>query len=127
MRMAVVSLLAVSCASTLPTPPRSAHVSEELIEVPSVPPTPHAEMIPPSPDSRAVWVDGGWTWTGRRWSWQRGAWVIAPAGATYAPWIVVVSADAKLFFAPGVWKDAHGAAIEAPTALASANQRRATP
>lgn len=108
----------------MPQPTKSPHTTEELVEVPSSPPTARAEQIPDSPDPRAVWVDGGWTWTGRRWSWTRGAWVIAPSGATYAPWVVVVSADARLFFAPGTWKDAHGAPIEAPAALVSAGGRR---
>jgi hypothetical protein len=124
MRGVVFSLALVSCASTLPEPQHSAHKTEELVEVPSRPPSLRVEMVPAQPDPRAVWVDGGWNWTGRRWSWTRGGWVIPPEGATFAPWVVVLSADARVWFAPGTWKNAKGAPIDAPTAIVNANERR---
>lgn len=47
-----------------------------------------------------------------------GRWVTVPAGARYAPWVVVRATDGSAFYAPSTWRDATGAILPAPPALA---------
>ena len=76
----------VACGSRLKVPEYGAHTSlDQPIEVPSPPPEPvQVEDIYASPDPRAVWIDGSWTWRGRRWEWSAGSWQIPPAQAYYS-------------------------------------------
>jgi hypothetical protein len=100
-------------------------VAEDYVAVPFGPRVPQVEMIPPAPRKDAVWVDGSWEWSGQRYGWKPGAWVIAPAGARYARWVIVRrSEDGQLFFAPSSWRDASGARLEDPAPLARAGSRR---
>jgi hypothetical protein len=42
---------------------------------------------------------------------------VAPAGATFSPWAFTRAPDGTLWYAPGTWRDAKGAAIDAPAAI----------
>ncbi len=91
-------------SSTLPEPEVGPHPADEYIEVPYPPPAAAAEVVPPSPQSDAVWVDGQWIWRGRYYVWQRGGWLIPPAGAYFAPWRKYYTKDGTLYFADGTWR-----------------------
>jgi hypothetical protein len=84
--VSIASVLLLGCASSLPSPPVSAHGPDEFIDVPYPPPPVRADIVPPRPHSSSVWIDGEWHWQGTRWGWRRGAWVIPPEGATFARW-----------------------------------------
>jgi hypothetical protein len=49
-----------------------------------------------------------------------GRWVIEAPDTAFSPWVFVRGPDGTLWYAPGVWRDAKGNAIDAPTALAVA-------
>src|SRR5581483_6479705 len=95
----------------------------EAIEVPFPPPPARVEFIPEKPRSGAVWVDGEWSWTGRRWAWNYGHWVLPPPLSTYAPWRTARTTDGALLFAPGTWYDARGNEIAEPALLAVGAER----
>jgi hypothetical protein len=61
-----------------------------------------------------VWLNGEWSWTGRRWGWKPGGWVVAPEGAAYAKLVIVRRNDGKLFAAPGTWRNTKGEEVSAP-------------
>jgi hypothetical protein len=85
-----------------------------------VPPPPgRVETIPQQPVG-AVWVDGEWSWRRLRWAWSPGRWVAAPPGSTFSPWAFTRGPDGSLWYAPGTWHDAKGAAIDAPAAISVA-------
>jgi hypothetical protein len=67
-----------------------------------------------------VWIDGEWNWVYRRWVWTPGRWVVEAPHTTYSPWVTVRGPDAKLYFAPAVWRDEQGRAIGPPPPLATA-------
>jgi hypothetical protein len=50
-----------------------------------------------------------------------GGWVIAPAGAFFSPWAVVRGSDGAIYFAPGVWRDRSGKAVDFPQPIAVAS------
>jgi hypothetical protein len=83
---AALGAAAVACASRLNAPSYGPHTSSDtVLDVPSPPPEPvQVEDIEPSPDPRAVWIDGSWVWRTRRWVWTAGSWQLPPAGAYYA-------------------------------------------
>jgi hypothetical protein len=121
------SLALSACSSGLPHPPYAPQPTSALVEVAFPPPPARAEAVPPRPprpygaDGPIVWLDGEWTWRGRRWSWTPGRWVVAPPDARFSPWTTVMREDGATFYAPGVWRDAHGAPLaEPPKALAYA-------
>lgn len=114
----LVSLFA--CRGELPHPTYSPQPTSALVEVEYPPPPARAETVPARPTDDAVWIDGEWTWRRRRWAWNPGRWVEAPAGATYSPWTAVRASDGTFFYAPGAWRDAHGAAVTEPKPLALA-------
>ncbi len=115
-------LAALACNSGLPHPPYAAHASSELTEVPFPPPPARVETVPPMPASGALWIEGEWSWRGRKWSWKEGYWAPSSATGTYSPWQTVRNDAGTIFFAPGTWRDAKGqpAPPPAPLALASA-------
>lgn len=84
------------------------------------PPPARVELVPPRPSAVAVWVDGEWTWRRALWAWMPGRWVEPAAGSTFSPWVFVRGGDGALWYAPGVWRDAKGAQVDAPAALAVA-------
>ena len=126
-RRAIASslILEASCGlSRLPRPPYTAHASAELVAIPYPPPPARVEVIPSTPEETAVWVDGEWSWSGRRWNWRRGRWVIPPHGAAFAPWQAVRGAKGNLYIAPGIWKGKDGQMVEEPPALGEAKGTR---
>lgn len=50
------------------------------VYVPEAPPPPKAEMKPPAPGPKAVWVEGHWKWSHGRYLWVPGHWVKKPRG-----------------------------------------------
>jgi hypothetical protein len=114
----VMAALALACGSRLPPPPLSAHVTSELIEVSFPPPPARVELVPePPPAAAAMWIDGEWTWRGRKWGWRAGYWTEGGAGLTYSPWQVTRDDAGTLYFAPGAWHDADGGVVESPPPL----------
>lgn len=109
---------ALACAPKLPAPPYTEQPTSALAEIPYPPPPARAESVPGAPRGGAVWIDGEWVWRARRWSWKPGRWVVPPPGARFSPWTTVRDRTGTLFMASGVWRDAHGAAVEEPAALA---------
>jgi hypothetical protein len=69
------------------TPPPSTEVmpapSTEVI-VPSAPPAPRVEVIPPARQGMR-WHPGHWEWNGSQYVWLEGQWVAAPSGG--ADWV----------------------------------------
>ena len=99
-----VTILLVACSETLPSPPSGPPLAREYEEVPYPPPAAAPEIVSPSPDDAAVWVDGQWVWRSRYYVWQRGGWVIPPRRAYYAASARRYAPDGTLFFAEGAWR-----------------------
>jgi hypothetical protein len=118
---ALVVALVLGCGSGLPVP-RTTNVRSptDYIEVPYPPPAARVEIVPPRPTPTAVWVDGEWTFRGKRWVWEPGGWVDPPGDAYFAPWIATRRPDGKLSFAPGSWHGPKGEPIPKPPILAPA-------
>ena len=121
--LAVLALgVAYACGSSLPTPtirqPPEAMLS--FVEVPYPPPAAQVEIIPPRPQPGAVWVDGEWSWQGRRWTWETGGWVMPPAGSYFAPWRTKRLDNGKLLFSPGGWRAANDQPLAKPPVLVPA-------
>jgi hypothetical protein len=125
MRIAVGLLLAgvlgIACSGRLPHPPYIQQPAGALVAIAVAPPPARVEHVPDAPKERgAVWLDGEWTMKRGRWAWTLGRWVVPPVGAGYSPWTFSRASDGRLFFAPGVWRDASGKAIDPPAALRTA-------
>lgn len=117
---ACLILAVAACASPLPRPAYAAQPTSALVEVDRPPPPARVEVLPARPSSGAVWVDGEWIWRRGRWAWRPGRWVNAPMGQRFSPWVFVRAPDGTLWYAPGVWRDASGARVDSPPALATA-------
>jgi hypothetical protein len=91
-----------------------------LVEAGLAPPPARVEGVPHRPVRSAVWLDGEWAWRRDRWSWLPGRWVEAPVGASFSPWVFVRGAQGSLWVAPGTWRDAQGAPVDAPAPIAVA-------
>ena len=112
--------LALACSPSLPRPTYAPQPTSSLLEVGQPPPPARVEIVPTRPTTLALWVDGEWIWRRGRWAWLTGRWVAPPSGAVFCPWVFVRGADGRLWFAPGVWRDAQGAAVDVPSlAMAS--------
>lgn len=117
----VVLLALLACgAPRVRHPPYVQHPTSALVEVPYPAPPPLVEVIPEIDDERAVWIDGEWRFSRRQWRWQRGYWTLAPAGLAFSPPVEVRGEGGTLWVAPGTWRDARGAAVPDPDALARA-------
>jgi hypothetical protein len=122
-RLAIAAIsieLACGCAGGLPAPPAAQHPHDAYIEVPYPPPAALVEVVPEAP-SGATWVDGHWVWRGRYYAWQRGGWMAAIDGLSYATWRCFLTKDGRLLFAPGAWYDGERRPQSAPRALVSAH------
>jgi hypothetical protein len=117
--VASVGAATAGCTRSLSQPKYSAQPTSALTVVDVPPPPGRVEAIPDAP-AGAVWVDGEWTWRRARWAWSPGRWVVAPSGATFSPWAFVRGPDGTLWYAPGTWRDAKGAVLEAPEAVSMA-------
>ena len=116
----VCTLVTTACGGSIPHPRYVGQPTSALVEVPYPPPAARPEGIPPRPSESAVWIDGEWRWRRSRWSWKSGRWVAPPPGAAFSPWTSVRRTDGVVFFAPGVWRDARGQALDDPAPLATA-------
>jgi hypothetical protein len=122
--MRAACLVAVAgCAIThVQLPPYVRQPTSALAVVPYPPPPARAERVPRSPNPKARWIDGEWTWHAHRWLWERGRWELPPPNAKYSPWVLVRGTDGTLYQAGGVWRDdATGAPIVEPVALGVAD------
>ena len=115
----LVVIAALACGGpNLPAPDYTSHPTSALVEVPYPPPPARAEAIPKRPKTRAVWIDGEWTWQ-RRWAWKPGRWLAPPAGARFAPWTTVRDRTGTLYFSGGAWRDDAGNEVQEPAPLAT--------
>jgi hypothetical protein len=112
------------CGTSLPTVREGTPKDQdrEYLAVPYPPPAAEVEMIPPIPEQGAVWVDGEWSWKGRRWVWEPGGWVLAPQNdAYYAKWTISIRPeDGTMRFSPGSWHAPSGARLPKPRVLLAA-------
>ena len=122
----VALLLVGACGGSLPEPDQANPAplrTGEGVEVPFPPPPARVEFIPEKPRSGAVWVDGEWSWTGRRWAWNYGKWVLPPPSSTFSPWKTLRTNDGTLLFVAGTWRDEKGAELADPEPLARGRAR----
>jgi len=117
--LAATLLAGEACESRLPHPPYVGHTTSDLEAAGYPPPPARVEFIPRQPTKAAAWIDGEWSWQGKRWRWRMGRWVEPPAGARFAPWAIVRGADGTLYSAPGAWRDAQGREVPEPASLAT--------
>ena len=115
-----LALLCFACGSSLPEPRHARQPRSEYLPVPYPPPASFSEVVPPAPNSKAVWVDGHWAWRARNYVWQRGGWVQPPEGARLAPWHARYAQDGTLMFADAIWYDAQLKPISSPKTLVPA-------
>lgn len=114
----------VACgAARLPAPPYVMQPTAALLEADYPPPPARVELVPASPRSDAVWIDGEWTWQGSRWAWKTGRWVVAPPDASFSPWTAVRGVTGSYYVAEGKWRDRKGTEIADPPALSVAKVR----
>ena len=113
-------LVLAACSGGVAHPPYAPQPQSALVEVLAPPPPGRVEVIPPRPKGASAWVDGEWTWRRRRWSWTAGRWVARPAGALFSPWVFERGPDGRFWYAPGVWRNAKGAAVSPPAVIAAA-------
>ena len=113
-----------ACASSLPVPRTGTpnDQNREYVDVPYPPPAARVEIVPPCPERGAVWVDGEWSWKGKRWAWEPGGWVLVPQkDAYFTPWTIAVRPeDGTMRFWPGSWHAPDGARLPKPRILLGA-------
>ncbi len=103
-----VGALVLACAASTRLPPAGPHPPhiQEFVPVAYPPPPAQVEEIPSGvKNPECAWVDGHYTWEGRRWEWQSGRWVVPAPGCYYAPPVVAWSkaGDARLYYTPPRW------------------------
>src|ERR1700759_4439944 len=101
-----VVLFFIACGATLPHPDYVQQPTSALTVVGYPPPPARVEFVPKQPSKDAVWIDGEWQWQGRRWAWRIGRWVVPPAGARFAPWMMVRDPAGVVYYAEGTWRNA---------------------
>ena len=99
---------ALACGASIPLVPKGphpAHVQEFVVVAFPPPPAVVEELTGGASDPRCAWVDGHYTWDGRRWSWQAGRWVLPPTGCYYAEPVVAwaKAGEPRLYFTPPRW------------------------
>ena len=122
--LSIAGMLLACAAPRLPAPTYVGQPTEALQQAAYPPPPARVEFIPDPPaQSGAVWIDGEWTWQGRRWAWRRGRWLVPPAGARYSPWTATRDKSGLFYIAEGKWRDAQGRELPDPTPLAIGHTR----
>lgn len=127
--LAVAGSTFASCGGvpSLPRPVFAAHTSSDLFVIPAPPPPAKVEIVPDRPSAKgAVWIDGEWTFRGRRPRWRRGRWVVPTQGTRFAPWTSVRGPDGKLWYAHGKWVDGAGVELPSPPVVAEAEPAKTT-
>lgn len=110
-----------SCGGSLPQPRQTAPGADGFVEVPYPPPAALSELVPARPENQgAVFIDGGWLWSGSYYTWDRGGWVVPPRGARFAPWAFRYTADGRMLFSRGRWMGPSGQFISPPPILVPA-------
>lgn len=112
--------LALGCAllwacggASIPAPVRGPEPPANAFEdVADAPPPGRPELVRPSPNAKAVWIDGQWERVDGTWRWTRGGWAVPPPGARFTAFRVRRDEAGTLRFAPARWTDAKGQVIE---------------
>jgi hypothetical protein len=118
-RLAILGCALAACSGRVPHPPYASQPASALVEVDYPPPPARVESVPERPAGNAVWLNGEWSWTGRRWGWKPGGWIVVPEGAAYAKLLIVRRNDGKLFAAPGMWRNAKGEEVSPPEPISA--------
>jgi hypothetical protein len=121
--LSLAAALLACGAPRLPAPAYVGHPTEALQEAPYPPPPARVEYIPNEPAGGAVWIDGEWTWQGRRYAWKQGRWVNPPTSARFAIWTSTRDPSGLLYLAEGKWRDAQGRELPDPQPLALGRTR----
>ena len=116
----LVVLPVLACGGSVPHPPYAPQATNALSPIELAPPPGRIETIPPRPPQADAWVDGEWVLRHGRWYWLLGRWVTVPPGASYSPWVVGRASDGTPFYTPSTWRDATGALLPPPPAVAFA-------
>lgn len=115
-----IAVAVFACGSArMPAPSYVQHPTSALLPAAYPPPPARVEFVPEEPKAAgAVWIDGEWTWQGRRWSWKQGRWVLPPANASYAPWTMTRDTLGNVYVAEGRWRGPNGEELDDPKPLA---------
>ncbi len=124
--LTVMVAFAWGCVRSVPRPSYVPQPQGALVEVPYPPPPGRVELIAAARPSGAVYIDGEWTWTGRRWSWRKGRWVVPPQDAKFSPWAAVRGEDGVMYVASGVWRNAKGDEVPEPPPVRESQLARGT-
>jgi hypothetical protein len=115
--LAITGVMVACAAPRLPAPPYVGQPTEALQQAAYPPPPARVELIPDPPKPEAVWVDGEWTWQGRRYAWKRGRWLVAPTNARFSPWTATRDKSGLFYIAEGKWRDPQGRELPDPPPL----------
>jgi hypothetical protein len=113
-RLALSFLVCAACSSALPEPLPIRQHPRAYQQVPYPPPAAFVELIPEKPDDRALWVDGHWSFQGKRYYWRRGGWVIPQPDSRYANCRIRYGSDGTISFAEAGFYDAQGNKLPDP-------------
>lgn len=107
-RSLLLAWLTFACGASTPLVPKGPHPPhiQEFLPVAYPPPPAQVEEIPAGThDPNCAWVDGYYTFEGRRWEWQPGRWVLPPAGCYYAAPVLAWSkaGEPRLYYTPPRW------------------------
>lgn len=103
-----IGLTAIGLTSCETIPRHAEHLvpPNATIYYVKVAPPPKPEVIRPTkPSSKAVWIDGYWSWTGLDYTWAKGYWTMnAPKGQSWKPgqWI---ETERGWYRRPGCWSE----------------------
>lgn len=104
----VCSFLAcVGCEAPLRTPPSGPFPLNARFSIVEFPPPPAlVQSLPEDPGPACAWVDGYYTWQGRRWIWVKGGWMKLTPGCyrtdSAMAWVPTDS-GAILYYAEPSW------------------------
>jgi len=123
--LSIAGILLACGAPRLPAPTYVGQPTSALQEAAYPPPPARVEFIPDLPKDKpgAVWIDGEWTWQGRRWAWKQGRWVVPPSSGRFSPWTSTRDKTGLFYVAEGKWRDAQGHELPDPTPVALGRTR----